>query len=161
MLSIESRDRQHCGRLLASFAALLFLLTTLVGTSVVRADQHEEGEPELQAGTDRNDDSDSADANDATDAQTTNLSISVVNSATGEAVTGAKVIIRPVAGSTSFEQRTDTTNDDGRCIATGLPSGKIKVVVTASNMRSFKKEYAIDTGKQKIVIELAPAEDPD
>jgi hypothetical protein len=137
---------------LASFAALLVLLTTLGGTSVVRADQHEEGEPEPQAETDRN---------DATDTQTTNLLISVVNSATGEPVTSARVIIRPVAGSTSFEQRTDTTNDDGSCIATGLPSGKVKVVVTASNMRSFKKEYAIDTGKQKVVIKLVPTEDPD
>jgi 5-hydroxyisourate hydrolase-like protein (transthyretin family) len=143
--------------LVPPLALLAFSLLALAASGVVHADQHEVPAAGSGAQSRANKESDAADAEDAIGAQkTTDLSITVLNKVTGRPVPGAKVIIRPVPGSTNFDPRTDTTTDDGGCKAKKLPAGKVKVVVTAARMESFRKEYVVNGASQSIRIELTP-----
>ena len=128
MRSSAGRRNSIAMVLAPKMAVLAFCLLALAAAGVVHADQPKmaQGGPAAQAPAKKKPDpaeakdakdaanavnaADAADTEDEIGAQTTtNLSITVLNKATGRPVPGAKVMIRPVSGSTNFTERTDTT----------------------------------------------------
>jgi 5-hydroxyisourate hydrolase-like protein (transthyretin family) len=144
-------------------AVLAFCLLALAAAGVVHADKPKVPQAGPVAQAPAKPKPEAADAEDATGAEaaqaTTDLSITVLNKVTGKPMVGARVIIRPVTGSSSSTERTDTTDAHGRCTATGLSAGKVKIIVTAAKMESFKDEYVVTGASQSIKIELIPDAD--